>query len=75
MKTAEIKKILGYHDGVTQNKDGIITIKRPYFYHAGRSIETLIKKVSESFPAADILYSEDKYGSKMSYLIVKFKLK
>jgi hypothetical protein len=55
MKTSEIRdKLSGYVDSISQ-KDGVVTIRRGFFYTNGMTSEKLAKTVKSVFPFAEIL--------------------
>lgn len=80
MKLQDIKHELGA-DSISK-KDGVITIRRGYFYRMNNSEQKIAEKVKVLFPNAEILDMGDHYASfrggqsvaQGSHFWVKFKL-
>ena len=83
MKLKEIKKFIGADGADTiSRKDGVITVRKGFYYQMGKTSEDFKNKVLKAFPDAKIIDFGEHYAmfrggasvAKGSHWYVKFKL-
>lgn len=80
LTTKEVKKKIGC--STVSRRGDVYTARQGYFFHMGRTTQTLIDKITKEFPDAIILESWDKFlpfrggapVAKQSHWGVSFKL-
>jgi hypothetical protein len=77
MNKKEIReKLRGSFDSVSFKKDGLIDVKRGYFYRHGLSVEGLTKALLNMYPNAEVISSTDRWAPwpRDSYFFLRFRL-